>query len=748
MKRNHRRVTTLIAALLSVLVGLLSLGAAPAGAAPPERASGPVVLVGVPGLVWEEITPTTTPHLWALAHNSAIGTMSIRTATSRTCPVDGWLSVSAGQRAASERQTYSICELPRLPEQRGMGAVVPDYPEHVAFNTGSEFDAQVGLLGEAVQRSGGTTLAVGPGAALAAANRNGRVDHYLTNVDQLRREHWEQASLAVIDLDDLADLYLELPPHPDQTVDEESSIDNRSEPEPAPVDAADRVERLAAIDRQIGVVRTTLPDDAPLMVAGVSVEAGDSQLNAALLHGTGPDGTTYDGGYLTSESTRRPGLVTLTDITPTLLRALELPSLPEAVGRAWMVADRPADFDTALQRLIRFNTAAKVVESLMAGFFSGLVAIQLLIYAAAAYTLKRYGDRDRKKRHVVLSVTRVVALGGAAFPVSSYLANLIPWWSAPMPHLALLGCVLLADALVVGAAMAGPWRRDMLAPSTIVAAITTGVLFVDMCTGAHLQMNSPTGYTPIVGGRYYGLGNIAFATFATGTLMTIAGLAHVLLERGRRTWAVVAALLIGGATLLVIGWPGLGTDFGGVIALVPGLAVTVLMIAGLRITMTRLLGVVGAAIVLLGTLSYMDYLRPPNERSHFGLFVEQVVSGEAWTIVFRKLNAMLGTLGNWQLTLLSACALLFLFAVLNKPTDWRMGALQRAYEYAPTLRAGLTGSLVTALAGFAANDSGIAIPALALTVAVPLTLAACAWVLRREGPSVGHNRQPVDRSAT
>jgi hypothetical protein len=337
-------------------------------------------------------------------------------------------------------------------------------------------------------------------------------------------------------------------------------------------------------------------------------------------------------------------------------------------------------------------------------------------------------------------VTRVVALAGASFPVASYLANLVPWWASSHPSLALLACVLSADALVVALAVAGPWRRTILGPMTVVAATTTVVLFVDLCFGADLQMNSPTGYSPIVAGRFYGIGNIAFATFATGMLMAVAGLSHELISRGRRRAAVVSTSVIGVASVAIVGWPGLGTDFGGVIALVPGLAVTTMMIAGIRVTPLRL-GAAGlAAVSVIALLSWLDYLRPPQERSHFGEFTAQVLGGEAAAVITRKLSAMLGTLGNWQLTLLAAGALLFLFAVLNRPTNWRIGALQRAYEDAPTLRAGLTGSLVTALVGFAANDSGVAIPAIALTVAVPLTLSACAWALQEgtENPPNDH----------
>ncbi|GAB3483789.1 hypothetical protein [Nocardiopsis coralliicola] len=754
--RRARRLRT--AGVLGILAAVL-LGTAPGPAAAdaPGR-SGQVVLVGVPGLLWEEVSQQTTPHLWDLAADSAIGNMSIRTATSRTCPVDGWLSVSAGERAFSERQQYAICELPVPPEPAGgAGAVVADTADHVAVNAASPYAAQIGLLGDTVHAAGGSTLAAGPGAALAAADSAGRVDRYVAEPEQLDRSAMAGAALTAADLDALADLYLDPPTDPEASGsdDEHATANGAEEPEPDPVQHSTRREALATIDAQVQHIRSELPAGAMLVVAGVSVEAGPSRLNAALLHGPSPGGpgasagaesaagtgrVASAAGYLTSESTRRDGLVTLTDTTTTLVREMGAEPPRAMVGRAWATEERPRDLPGAVDGLSEVNTAATVVDSLTAGFFTLLVALQILIYAAAAYAVHRYGRHDRTKRSQVLGVTRAVALGAAAVPVSSYLANLVPWWSMPMPQVALPLCVLLFAAAVVALAVGGPWRRTVLGPMTVVAGVTTAVLFADMCTGAHLQLNSPTGYTPIVAGRFYGLGNIAFAAFATGMLMFVAGLAHALISRGRRRSAVLWAAGIGLATTVVIGTPGLGTDFGGLIAIVPGLTVTVLMIAGARVTLLRLGGVCLAGAAVLALVCYLDYLRPQAEQSHFGLFAEQVVRGEAGAVVARKLGAMLGTLGNWQLTLLAACALVFLFAVLNNPTDWRMGALQRTYEYAPTLRAGVTGSLVTALAGFAANDSGIAIPAIALTVAVPLTLSAALWVLQRDGA------EPASRS--
>ncbi|MGW9351934.1 hypothetical protein SAMN05421803_12210 [Nocardiopsis flavescens] len=703
---------------------------------PPPQGDEPLVLVGVPGLLWQDITPEHTPTLWEMAERSATGNVSIRTATSRTCPTDGWLSVSAGNRALAARQDFGVCEPAPAPERTGSGAVVPDFDSYVRQNAASQFAAPVGLLGDTVRRHGGSTLAVGPGAALGVADRHGRVDHYLPGARDLDAERLRGVTLAAVELPELTRLYPEddpFSPDPDG-------------PDPEDVPRVDREEALEVLDGRLRTLTAMLPTGSSLMVVGVSMDSGPSRLTAALAAQVAEEGPAGPIGFLASESTRRRGLVALTDVTATVLSELEMRPGEAVSGRAWHVTGRPADTAEAVQRMVDFNTAAVVVGASIPGFFSGLVAVQLLIYAAAAYALHRYSDGQRGKRALVLSVTRVVALAGAAFPVASYLANLIPWWAAQSPPAALLLCVLAADALVVALAVAGPWRRTVLGPMTVVAGATTAVLFLDLCFGAHLQMNSPTGYSPIVGGRFYGIGNIAFATFATGMLMAVAGIAHVLIGRGRRRAAVAVTLVVGAASVAIIGWPGLGTDFGGVIALVPGLAVTAMMIAGVRVTFLRLAAVAGAALGAITLLSWLDLMRPPQERSHFGAFAAQVVNGEAGTVVARKLGAMLGTFGNWQLTLLAACALVFLFAVLNRPTNWRIGALQRAYEYAPTLRAGLTGSLVTALVGFAVNDSGVAIPAIALTVAVPLTLSACVWALQQEDEEPETDPEPSENA--
>ncbi|MFD0468697.1 hypothetical protein ACFQ0B_10555 [Nonomuraea thailandensis] len=337
----------------------------------------------------------------------------------------------------------------------------------------------------------------------------------------------------------------------------------------------------------------------------------------------------------------------------------------------------------------------------------------------------------------LLRSVQVVAVISGAIAVSTFLAQLVPWWTLPVPMLSVILTILAIAGLITAVAFAGPWRAHVLGPLTTVAAITSLALLIDVMTGSKLQVNAVTGYEPVTGGRFYGFSNIAFAIYATGTVLGLAGIAQWLLGRGvSRVVVVTLCALYGGFAVFADGWPSWGADFGGVPAFVVGLAVFLMLLSGKRVSLLRLVvvGLAGAAIV--GALSVVDWLRPETQRTHLGNFVQQIIDGQAWTVIARKFGAMIGvTVGNWSLTLLSLVALAFLFLVLARPSRWGAAALGLAYQQAPAFRAGLFGALTCAFVGFLMNDSGIAIPAMALTVAVPLTLAACVRALQLATPT-------------
>ncbi|MEO3886930.1 hypothetical protein [Nonomuraea sp. B5E05] len=722
-------------------------------AAQDRAVRGRVALVGVPGLEWSDLDRSRTPHLWDLVGKGSSASLSTRTVPPPdrgiTCPTAGWLTVSAGQRAGTPGKG---CLPVPVPRQSGEGATVPGWEALSAHQGETGFDARLGTLGRVVRDGGGKVAAIGPGAALAAADTSGNVATYAPDLGSAA--DLAPYDLVVFEAADLATAWAARP------------LDEYGVPTPMPAEA--RKAAVARADRQIGALLGKLPAGTSVLLAGVSDVTPNAHLHVAVAAGpSAPGGPPFPHGRLTATSTRQDSLVTITDLTATAVQLLGLPAPREVVGRPWRSGDAaPPDPAGTVTDLADADLASQVLRDVRGPFFTVLVTVQLLFYALAALALRRRSKNGRPRTPPtpaspetpaasavvpppdgsaaglasasrLLVAVQVVAVVSGAIPVSTFLAQLVPWWTLPVPMVSVIVTIVAIAALITAAAFAGPWRSHVLGPLTVVAAVTSLALLLDVMTGSKLQVNAVTGYEPVTGGRFYGFSNIAFAVYATGTLLGLAGVAQWLLGKGVSRVVVVAACAVyGGLAVFADGWPSWGADFGGVPAFVIGLAVFLILLSGRRVSLLKLALVGLAGALLVGTLSVFDWLRPEPERTHLGTFVQQIIDGQAWTVVGRKLTAMVGvTVGNWSLTLLSVVALAFLFLVLARPSRWGASALGQVYALAPVLRAGLFGTLTCAFVAFLMNDSGIAIPSMALTVAVPLTLAACVRALQLATPT-------------
>jgi hypothetical protein len=167
-----RRAAVLLVAVLVLLSGAPgTAGAAPATGTAPRAAR--VLVVGVPGLAWNDVSPQATPTLWSLAEQGSIGALSVRAARSTTCLLDGWLSLGAGNRAQVPE--------PVLPEARSTpapGAQHCGLQQSMALSSPGalvaratadpgtvRFGSDPGALG----RGAGCAAVIGPAAALAVA---------------------------------------------------------------------------------------------------------------------------------------------------------------------------------------------------------------------------------------------------------------------------------------------------------------------------------------------------------------------------------------------------------------------------------------------------------------------------------------------------------------------------------------------------------------------------------------------------
>src|ERR1700722_18430141 len=164
-------------ALLACLLAALAwAGSDPANAqtAPAIPAARHVVVVGLSGLRWSDVSATATPTLWRLAGQGSVGSLVDYAVLPLTCPADGWLTLNAGARAQPDHPTASCGASPAVTSD-GTGAQVAGLPALESYNNQFHNDPDWGLLAGTASCS----TAVGPGAALALADRAGHVASYL-----------------------------------------------------------------------------------------------------------------------------------------------------------------------------------------------------------------------------------------------------------------------------------------------------------------------------------------------------------------------------------------------------------------------------------------------------------------------------------------------------------------------------------------------------------------------------------------
>jgi hypothetical protein len=466
-------------------------------------------------------------------------------------------------------------------------------------------------------------------------------------------------------------------------------------------DGPRRTAELRAADRVIGDVLDSLPGGTDVLVVGLSAGAGSDEPSLHVALARGPS---FPQGALRSASTRRTPYVQLIDVAPTVLDLLDRP-VPEVMdGQPWQVTGTAPTVD----ELVDLGRRAAVQREVTVPFFVTAYATVLVLITLALWR--------RQER-----AAEAVGLAGTAALGASYLGGLVPWWRAGLPLLALLAIVaalsatVAAVALRVGRAPAGPAR-----PAGIVCAFVALVIVVDLLTGARLQLDSPAGYSSLVAGRFAGLGNVAFGVLAASVLLAAAVLARRGVALGTVAVVVVSA----------VGAPAWGSDVGGVLALVPAFVLLGVLRAGRPVSLLRLAlsGLAGAAVV--AAFALLDLTRPEQDRTHLGRFAEDLADGTAGELLARKAAAVLDLLFANAVTALLPLLVAGVVYLVARPPD----PLRHAFELAPVWRQGLLALGLACLIGFAVNDSGAAVPALAVCVALPATLAVVLRA-RRSAPA-------------
>ncbi|HEY3671508.1 MAG TPA: hypothetical protein VGN51_11285 [Acidimicrobiia bacterium] len=724
--------------------------------AKPERAAERVLVISLPHVSWSDLEahgPDELPNLHRLLDASAVADLSIRAPRIRPDLAGGYATLSAGDKAVASGTPYDGAGF-TADEPVGVGTAADAFarrtgtkvtrglvqlglPQIDDANADSDYDAETGALGDALEAAGFSRAVIGNAdgvelpapdvglsaddAALSESSRRfrreaviglmdsrgtvprGRVDRELLQdhagaafgrrldpeaVVAAFDEVWKPRSVVLVEASDLvrADAYIDLVASGQRDVMFERA--------------------LRSSDAMIGALLDRVdPAHDAVVVVGPAASPVGGVLTVAAVRAPG-----VEPGLLRSGTTQRAGFVQLMDMGPTVLDLVGVERPTSMRGRPVEVAAQHGTAADRLAFLADSNDASTFRVRIVNTVPNVWILLASLFAAVSAIALARPG--------MVRTRSRLPWCASAllAYVPIVYLARLFPFHD-----IGLVGYWLFVvfGAMALGSAVRVAARGRAVDAAIAGLGTLVAVLVVDVILGNPLQFNSALGFSPSVAGRFIGFGNAAYAALAAAAVL-LAGLLAYRVGGRRGAWCGVGVLTI---ALLADGAPFWGADVGGVLSMVPAFGATAVLLLGIRVRARTVAGIVGAAVAALALATLFDLRQPSGHRRHLARLVEQIQNegfGAFTDVVRRKLQQNLASFTTSNFRWLTLVALGFLASVLWRPPHPLASLMRRM----AALQAALVGFAILAILGDALNDAGVVVPGLMLgvlvTVLVPL----------------------------
>ncbi|MGF9936095.1 hypothetical protein ABEX47_33315, partial [Paenibacillus ehimensis] len=234
-----------------------------------------------------------------------------------------------------------------------------------------------------------------------------------------------------------------------------------------------------------------------------------------------------EGTLMSSATTRRSGLVAAVDLAPSLLDEFGLARPEGMIGLPIVSAEAGRDGHSPLAVLLSDMRQMANVYALRPTLLYGLAGYEVAVMLLGLITLRWAKPTGRLRRWMRGLLLSVLLAPGVLLALG---------WAAHLDKPLLAGLALAAPLALGTLAAAGSREISQLMRTLGWIGAGTGVLILlDGCTGAEAMKRSVLGYDPIVGARYYGIGNEFMGVLLGSSLL---GLSAWLQVRRMRTQAL------------------------------------------------------------------------------------------------------------------------------------------------------------------------------------------------------------------
>lgn len=466
---------------------------------------------------------------------------------------------------------------------------------------------------------------------------------------------------------------------------------------------ARRAESINRISAFINELLETIDPEKDRVIILSPTPRGNNLFTANLATPVMVTGAGIEQGLLTSPTTRRPGIIKNTDIAPSILDYFNIETPPGMTGRLLQVIpvrDTVIGINSLYEKIEMTHQARSPV-------LRNYVLIHLILVILSLAVILIPGTKT------LMLMLKPLLLAVMSVPLAFLLVPLLP---QPSIEVMVVQIIAVTSGIT---AFIHLWLKNYeneLDPFILISMLTSTCIAVDLLLGAPLQKYSLLGYDPIVGARFYGLGNEYMGVLLGSTIVGTTALVTRLPAYKKVILPLIAVYYL--VVLYTIAAPQFGTNVGGSIAGAGSFLVTLLLLAGVRFNFETIVKIAGAVALVFITLVFYDLHRPTESQSHIGRTAKLIINGgagEIINIIHRKLSMNIKLIRHtiWSRIFLAS---LFALAILfYRP----VGVMQSLNSRYPELYRGFIGVVTASLLALAFNDSGVVAAATTMIFGAP-----------------------------
>lgn len=393
-------------------------------------------------------------------------------------------------------------------------------------------------------------------------------------------------------------------------------------------------------------------------------------------------------GLLETSTTRRKGVIANIDLGVDILNRFGLKN-KFMNGRVIKSVPMENSFEY-LQKDYKKIIAISSIRMSIINIYVTIIVASWIICALALWKKEKIPQKHRGK---VLNVLKEFVKLGLIMPLAFLTAPILQARTEPGVALS-----IIAATIVYYLAGRVLFKNDDMKQICLFASAMIAIIVVDSALYTPLMESNIMSYDPMIGARYYGIGN-EYEGVTIGS--AIIAFAILLEHKSIKRWMVVPFLLL---VLFTSAYPAMGANVGGAISECVAYIVFILLIYDIKIDFKKALMILLATGGLVVAFAIADIALGLG--SHLGNFVNHILANGPMEIVnvfARKIemNVKLAQTTVWVNILLAGLAILAL--IIFRPNK-NFAAMKAKY---PLIYKGYLSIMVGCIVTLFVNDSGI-----------------------------------------